>query len=140
MKRLHISNFGLKILSLILALLVWLYIVNEIQMGRINQVKSIPSFFGYEMTEKRVEVKPNIIGQPIAGFVVDTKNIIIDPKYLIVIGPKKYLRDIEYVYTEELDISEFTKDIRLAVKLSRFVKGYVPRKNFINIVIPIQKA
>lgn len=133
------NNLGLKILSLILAIVTWFYINEEFTRRKNEEEKAIFSMLHYDVILKKLPIQLTIVGQLSESHEIVTDNISIDPKTCIVIGPKRILDDISFVRTVPIDVSEYTKDINSQIALAPIASGISLQDEFVKVYIPIIK-
>jgi YbbR domain-containing protein len=135
------ENFLLKVISLVLAVGLWFYIVGELNKGaeeeRLVFQKIFPS---YGMITKKLEIKPIVMGKPKRGFTVIEDKIAVYPSYCIVIGPKSVLKDIKEIDTVPIDISGADKIITRAVPLKSIAPGIFVEETLVAATIPIERG
>ncbi len=66
---------------------------------------------------KSFEVKPSLIGFPEKGY--DLSQYFITPSSVEVQGPESIIKDLDYIYTEDIDISSRKSDFTARVRLRR---------------------
>ncbi len=139
--RLFSENFFLKVVSLVLAVGLWFYIVSELNKGteeeRLVIQQLLPS---YGMVTKKLTIKPILIGKPKRGFMALEGKIEITPSYCIVIGPKKVLAGIDEIETVPADISGADKVVTRAVALKSIAPGTYLEETLVTVTVPIEKS
>ncbi|MEA3305720.1 MAG: hypothetical protein U9R52_02785 [Candidatus Omnitrophota bacterium] len=131
------NNIGLKILSLILAMATWYYIAWELEKIRDEEEMSIFSMLHYDVISKKLPIQLALVGDAIKGYEIITDGITIDPRFCVVIGPKRILGNIDSARTMPLDISEHTKDVDKQLSLAPIAKGIILKDDFVKVHIPI---
>lgn len=140
MKRLIITNFWLKILALFLALVIWLYIVGELNKGSPEEKALFFRIMPFRVSAKEVPIKVALIGKPQDGYQVHAEAIIVKPAAYAILAPKSIIRSIDYVTTEDIDIGEFTKSVVKEVRLKPIGGGVILDRHFmVKVVIPVNK-
>ncbi len=134
-----INNIGLKILSLILAVITWFYINYELTKMRVEEEKAIISMLQYDVVSKRLPIQLTIVGKMREGYMLLKDNITIEPESYVVIGPEKILEDVAVVKTLPVDITEYTKDVTKQIGLAPIARGIKLDDEFVKIYIPIIK-
>ncbi|OIO38223.1 MAG: hypothetical protein AUJ75_03105 [Candidatus Omnitrophica bacterium CG1_02_49_10] len=139
MNRKYLGNISLKIVTLILALVVWFYIVGELneypfsdEMLKIN--------FSNPLITKVVPIQLNMVGTPPGGFKIDQSKVEFSPKELVMIGPKKLLERIQYIKTVPIDLKEYSKSNNITAALEPVFGARPSREGLIEIKIPVEKA
>jgi YbbR domain-containing protein len=133
------NNFGLKLLSLVLAITTWFYINRELTKIKNEEERAIFSLINYEVTSKRLPINLTLVGKTHEGYEIATDDIILEPETCVVIGPKRILSSVSYVRTIPIDISEYTKDIVKEIPLAPIAEGLSLRDYLVKIHIPIIK-
>ncbi|MEI8176626.1 MAG: YbbR-like domain-containing protein [Candidatus Omnitrophota bacterium] len=140
MKKLIVENFWIKVFSLLLAMIMWLYVVGELNKGTPEEKAIFGRILPYKLEAVEVPVKVTLIGKPIAGYRVLNDRIVIKPSTCLIMGPKSMIKDIPYVTTEDIDLSEFTRSVVRQVRLKQVGPGISLEKDFfITVVVPITK-
>ena len=133
------NNFGLKLVSLILAIATWLYISLELAKLKSEEERAIISMLQYEVISKRLPVQLTIVGKARKDYIVMTDDITIDPEAIVVIGPDSILERVNFARTIPIDISEYTRDIIKEIELAPIAKGITLKHSLVNVHIPIVK-
>jgi len=141
MKQLIIKNFWLKMLALFLAFVVWVYVVGELDKGTPDERALLNRVLPYKLAAKSVPVKAAIVGSPRAGYHILNEAIIIRPSTCLVMAPQNLLKNINYVTTEDIDLSEFTRPVSKEARIKPIGGGVMLEKDFfVRVVIPVKKA
>ena len=139
-RRLAFENFLLKAASLILAIGLWFYIVNELGRGsedeRMALQKILPS---YTMETKTLVIKPVMIGKPRRGYRVLAEKISTVPPYCIVVGPRNVLGSLKYIFTLPVDLAGADKTVTQAVPLKSVSPGIYMEETLVTVTIPIER-
>ena len=133
------NNIGLKMLALVLAMATWFYTGRELTKLKNEDERAIINMLRYEVVSKRVPIQLNIVGEPKQGYKLIKGDITVEPKSIVVIGPKNILEDVSAARTIPIDISENTKAIKKDISLAPIATGITLRDEFVNIYIPIVK-
>jgi YbbR domain-containing protein len=134
------KNFWLKVSALFLAVIVWLYVVGELNKGTPEEKNLFEQMLPAKLSAKEVPIKISLTGRPPAGYRVLGDSISIKPAACVIIGPKGLLKNISCVMTERIDTSEFTKSIAKEVKIKPLGAGIALENDlYVYVVIPIQK-
>ncbi|MBN1871933.1 MAG: YbbR-like domain-containing protein [Candidatus Omnitrophica bacterium] len=131
------NNFGLKLLSLILAIATWFYINRELTKKKDEEEKAIFSMLNYEVVSKKLPIQLTLVGKTQAGYEIATNRITLDPDTVVVIGPKNILSDVAYARTMPIDISEHIKDIVKEIPLAPIAEGISLKNYIVKVNIPI---
>ena len=140
MKRIAIKNLWLKVAALFLAIIVWVYVVGELNKGTPNQRALFERMLPYKVIAREVPIKIALIGKPLSGYRVLVERINVKPSSCIIMAPRNVLKSISYVTTEDIDVGEFTKSVLKKVKIKPVGPGIYLEKDFlVNIAVPIEK-
>lgn len=140
MKQLIVANFWLKILALFLAIIVWLYVVGELNKGSPEESALFFRIMPFRVSAKEVPIKVALVGKPLNGYQILAETVTVKPAAYAILAPSSIVKKIEYVTTEDIDIGEFTKSVVKEVKLKPIGGGVTLDKNFIvKVVIPVHK-
>lgn len=140
MRQLIVTNFWLKALALFLALIVWLYVVGELNKGSPEEKALFLRIMPFKLYAKEVPIKVALVGKPRYGYQVAVEKVVVKPEAYAILAPRSIAKDIEYVTTEDIDIGEFTKSAAKEVKLKPIGGGVVLDRNFmVKVVIPVHK-
>lgn len=140
MREIRIKNFWLKLLALVLAVIVWFYIVDELKKSAQKQTEVYKKILPFKVSAKRVPIKATIIGQLTEGYRIRYRDLVVKPDSFVLVGPENMLRGIYYVVTKPIDISEYTKPVTKRVELEVIGSGIVLEEKFyITVTIPIEK-
>ena len=133
------NNFGLKLLSLFLAIATWFYITSEFNKLKEEEEQTIFSMLQYDVVSKVVPIQLTIIGEVKKGYRIATDMIAVEPDTLMVVGPEKILNDVKFVRTVPLDVSEYDRNININLELAPIARGIAPKGKFTKVHIPIEK-
>jgi len=140
MKQLIVKNFWLKVTALFLAIVIWLYVVGELNKGTPEEKSLFERILPARVSAKEVPIKVVLIGKPVPGYTVLTEEISVKPYTAVVLAPRNLLKNIGYMATEEIDIGEFTKSTVKDVGIKPVGPGIVFDKDFrVRVVIPVKK-
>ena len=139
-KKTILNNIGFKLIALFLAVVTWIYIVGELNKGTSEDRAALERLLPYRMTAKFLPVELNLTGQAAEGFRILDDEIHIDPKGIMVIGPRSLLDGISFVKTEPIDISGHTKDFSKDIFLMPLARGLTIKEKFVSVTIPVEKV
>jgi YbbR domain-containing protein len=134
------KNTGLKIIALILALVLWFYVVNELNKGSevdrqfLNKV--LPSD---SVMAKKLMIRPVFIGTPRSGFSIDNKKAVIVPEYCIVVGQKDLLSRTRFAYTMPIDVRGISKPFTKSVPLNPIAPGIFMEETLVQVTVPVER-
>ena len=130
----------LKFLSLILALLVWFYIVNELNKGPNEELELLRKIHpGEGMVAKKLEIKPVFVGRPSWGNSVKRDQVAMVPEYCVVMGSKNALSKIKFAYTMPIDLKRASKTFTTQVDLNPIAPGVYMEETLVQVTVPIEK-
>lgn len=134
------KHIGLKLLSLVLALLVWVYIVNELNKGSDEELQFLRRMMPSEgLMAKKLIIKPIFVGDPYRGYLVKRDQVVIVPDYCIVVGTREMLRKIKYAYTMPIDIKKSAKTFVASIPLNPIAPGVYMEETLVQVTVPIEK-
>ncbi len=139
-KRFFTKHLILKALSLILALLVWFYIVNELNKGSVEEVQMLRKMLPSEgLVAKKLNIKPVFVGRPRRGYKINREQAVIVPEYCIVVGARDVLGRIKFVYTMPVDVRNITKTFIASVPLNPIAPGVYMEETLVQVTVPVEK-
>ena len=139
LRRLITHNFWLKVLSLALAIVTWLYVTWQLGKAKREQETALFSMIHYDIILRALPIEVTIAGKPKDGYEVKEKGITIEPKECLIVGPKNILAGVKTAKTLPLDISGYSKDLDKRVSLAPMAGGIISQDEFIKVHIPIAK-
>ena len=140
LKNFFTKHLALKILSLILALLVWFYIVNELNKGSIEELQILHKVLPTEgLIAKRLIIKPVFTGQPRWGYKVYGDRAVVVPEYCIVVGARNILGNIKFAYTMPIEIKKAAKSFTISAPLSAVAPGVYMEETLVQVTVPVEK-
>src|SRR3989338_145275 len=132
------KNLFLKLISLVLAVGIWYYAINELGKGTEEETLALQRILpSYGMVTKKLIIKPIIVGRPKPGNRVMEGRIVVAPEYCIVVGPKNPIKGLKYIYTMPIDISNSEKTIVRTVPLKPLASGVYVEETLVVVTIPI---
>ena len=138
-KKFFLNNIGLKLISLVLAIIAWVYIVGELNKATPEERAALERLLPYRMAAKVLSVQTNVIGTPKAGYKVTTGNITVSPDSIMVVGPRSLLDRVSFIKTEPVDISDHVKPVSRDVSLVPMAKGLSIKEKLVTVHIPIER-
>lgn len=93
-----------------------------------------------EMIVQKLEVEPVFLGEPAFGYHLDRDNIQLDPRSVLVEGPKSQLEKMEKMKTQPIDVVGRVRSFRKTVRLSEEPGLKVLSESWIDAYIPIQET
>ncbi|NQT90629.1 MAG: hypothetical protein HQ558_05185 [Candidatus Omnitrophica bacterium] len=135
-----LNNISIKIISLVLAILTWVYIAGQLYRADLAQKKEAPSIIkvsGKKLIVKRLPIYVNIEGEPVKGYKVALDKIVVSPSHSVVAGPPDVIKDISYITTKPIDISKVNSNIRKRIGLMNIKDCKIGYEDLVNITVPI---
>ena len=140
MKRNLLNNMGLKLISLVLAIIAWVYIVGELNKATPEERAALERLLPYRMAAKFLPIQVNFTGKAKAGYEIVTDGVTINPDGIVVIGPRSLLDKTSFIKTEPVDVSDHMKSFSKDVSLIPMAKGLSVKEKLVTIDVPIKKA
>ena len=139
-KKFFTKNIWLKIGSLLLALVLWFYIVNELNKGSEEDMQFLKKVLPSEgVVAKKLFIKALLVGSPKWGYTADPRKAIIVPEYCIVVGTKQLLSKIRFAYTTPIDVSNISRPFTKSVPLNPIAPGVYMEETLVQVTVPIEK-
>lgn len=139
LSRIITHNFWMKVLSLALAIVTWLYVTWQLQKAKHEEERAIFSMIHYDIVLRSLPIEMTIIGKPKDGYEVAEKGITVEPKECLIVGPKNILANVKTAKTVPIDISGYSKDVDKKISLAPMAGGILSEDEFIKVHIPIAK-
>lgn len=134
------KHLALKALALILALMVWFYIVNELNKGSSEETQLLRKMrFGEGMVAKKLMIRPVFVGRPYPGYAIVRDQVVVAPEYCIVIGAREVLGKVKSAYTVPIDINKASKTFSVSAALSPISPGVFTEETLVQVTVPIEK-
>ncbi|MFH1995876.1 MAG: YbbR-like domain-containing protein [Candidatus Omnitrophota bacterium] len=134
------ENLILKILSLVIAVGVWIYVIGELGKGALEQQRFLEKIFPtYGMMAKNLMIKPRLVGAPRRRYEVINDMIVVVPEDCIVVGPKRILENIESIDTATIDIDGMDKTFTRSVPLKPIASGVYFEETVAMVTVPIER-
>jgi len=134
------KHLFLKFLSLMLALLAWFYIVNELNKGPNEELELLRNMHPAEgMLAKKLMISPIFVGKPSWGNSVRRDQVAIVPEYCIVMGSRNVLDKVKSAYTMPIDLKKVSKTFTAQVALSPIAPGVYMEETLVQVTVPIEK-
>ena len=134
------KHLALKILSLILALLVWFYIVNELNKGSVEELQILHKIMPTEgMIAKKLIIKPVFTGHTHWGYKIPEDRAMVVPEYCMAVGARNALENIKFAYTMPIDIKRASKPFTTTVPLSMVAPGVYMEETLVQVTVPVEK-
>ncbi|MCX5668081.1 MAG: hypothetical protein NTY34_07235 [Candidatus Omnitrophica bacterium] len=130
----------LKFLSLMLALLAWFYIVNELNKGPNEELELLRKMRpGESIVAKKLMISPVFTGKPSWGNTVRRDQLVVVPEYCVVMGSKNVLGKVKSAYTVPIDLKRASKTFITQVALSPIAPGVYMEDMLVQVTVPIEK-
>jgi len=127
------TNLLYKLVALILAVITYIYVQNEISSsGKFHNQQ-----FLKELDFKVVPVRVVFKGEPPPGYRILTANVKVKPEKVVVMGKKEDLDKIMEISTQEIDVRKFTHTRTLYVSLKPVENAIIGDKGVIEVEIPV---
>lgn len=134
------KHIALKILSLILALLVWFYIVSELDKGSDDELKMLRKLLPSEaLVAKKLPIKPVLVSKPHKGYIVNRNQVIMAPEYCIVVGTRDMLGKLKNAYTMPIDLRGSSKPFTTSIPLNPIAPGVYMEETLVQVTVPVEK-
>lgn len=134
------ENVWLKMGSLLLALILWFYVVNELHKGSEEDRQFLNRILPSEgLSAKKLLIKPVLIGVPPRGYMVDPRKAVVTPEYCIVVGTKDLLSKIRFAYTMPIDVRGESKSFNKSVPLSPIAPGIYMEETLVQVTVSVEK-
>jgi len=138
-KNIVLNNAGLKVISLVLAIVMWFYIAGELNRLALEEGMGIKGGVPYKIAAKVLPISIDIRGSVIEGYELKKEKILVTPEVCNVVGVKRLLDQVESIRTVPIHVGEYTRTITLRVSLVSPSKGIRLVDRFATVVIPIEK-
>ena len=139
-KDIFTKHLLLKALSLVLALLVWFYIVNELNKGSNEELELLKKMRpGEGIVAKKLIIVPVFIGKPSWGNVVRRDQVTVAPEYCMAMGPKNVIGNIRSAYTVPIDLKRASKPFIAQAALNPISPGVYMEETLVQVTVPIEK-
>ncbi len=132
------GSFFLKLAALVVAVLTYFYIHNEIRNVE-EQNAADPSYKLIKLTAKTVRVKVRLDPAMPAGYRALEDQIVVSPQMITVIGPEALFGDEQGAETSMVDVSEYTKTVTKHVPLESVAGIHVVGEPMtVDVTVPIE--
>ena len=139
-KKFFTENIWLKVGSLFLALVLWFYIVNELNKGSEEDRQFLNKVLPSEgVVAKKLTIKALLAGTPKWGYTVDPRKAVIVPEYCIVVGTRQLLSKIRFAYTTQIDVGNVSRPFTKSVPLNPIAPGVYMEETLVQVTVPIEK-
>ncbi len=133
------GSWLLKLAALMVALITYSYIHNEIYNGR-KKDASDSSYKLIKLTAKNLPVKVRLETTPPDGYRIVEDQVAVSPTQVVVIGPEALLENAWNVETAIVDLSESTKLVSKRIPIESVAGIHVVGQPYsVEVSIPIEK-
>lgn len=135
------NNFWLKIIALILAIISWMYISEEVKQGTAIRPPNFLSRFVEEnpIISKSVAIVPKIENEPPRGFEVKEKEIYISPSNCEIWGRKNKIKRVNNIFTTSINVEGKTETFQTHVQLATIPGVVLPENSMVEVKVPIEE-
>ena len=128
----------LKIVALILAVVTYFYITNELRQNRTRVID--PSYKLIKLTAKTLPLKVRFAAEPPAGYKLLIDQVKTNPAKVTVIGPEALLDEAFNAETALIDLSENTATVVRKIPIESVAGIHVAGEaHLVDVTVPIQK-
>ena len=133
------NNFWAKIISVALAAATWFYVFDLINTDPLLQRAGSPEsvFSRYNFVIKEVPVKPVFYGRSPDGYRVEYDDVKVVPSKLALYAPKSILIGVNELRTDRIDVSEYTRSVKLNLKLHSNVETLPIEEKTVDVYVPV---
>lgn len=140
-KKFFTENIGLKLIALILAFMLWFYVVSELRKGSEEENQFLDKVFPrQQVAAKKLSIKPIFVGRLRSGYEIAGNKVVTVPDYCIVVGTKDILEKIKFIYTMPVDLGGASKSFTKSVALNPIAPGIYMEETFVEVTVPVEKA
>ena len=133
-----LNNIGFKALALFFALATWFY-VGEANKKDTTRTAFEKIFMPKNYMAKTLFVKPVFVGKVPAGYRLIDQKLKVSPVSVLCVAPVKVISGKEFIYTEPIDLDEYTKTKLLDVGLRSFSTSVKIENATVRVLLPIEK-
>ena len=133
------GSWALKLAALVVALITYYYIHNEIYNTEKNNTTD-SSYKLIKLTAKNLPVKVRLETTPPDGYRIVEDQVTVLPSELVVIGPEALLENAWNAETSIVDISESTKPVSKKIPIESVAGIHVVGQPYlVDVSVPIEK-
>jgi len=92
-----------------------------------------------QLIVKKLEIKPNLVGEPAFGYKLSEKEIQLDPNAILIEGPKGALEKLDSIKTEMIDLVGRIRSFRRTVELDLPPNIKPLSESLVDVYIPIKE-
>jgi YbbR domain-containing protein len=136
------NNFWPKVIALVLAVATWFYVFDLVNTDSfLQKTETVEEMLSrFEFTMKEVPVKPVFTGRSPEGYQAVFEKVMVDPSKVALFGPEEILEGVGELRTEPIDVNEYTKSVRLEVKVESDVKALNFKNKTVYVYLPVEPA
>ena len=126
-------------LALLLACITWFYVAETAKPGMKKtalQHLLTPTHY----VSKTLDVVPIFVGVAPDGYTLVRSKAKVTPAEMVVLGPADVLSRAENIYTQPIDVSEYTKNKTIEVSLQNMARSVKLRGTKVQVYLPVEKA
>ena len=132
------GSLPLKIIALVVAVLTYFFIRNEMTNTNSERV-SDPSYKLIKLTAKSLPVKVRLVETPPEGYRILADRVSVAPGRIVVIGPEALLEEASNAETTLVDVSDSTKTTTKKVTLESVAGRHLTGEPyFVEVTVPIE--
>ena len=93
-----------------------------------------------EMIVKKLEIEPVFLGEPAFGFRLDLEKVQLDPRSVLIEGPKSQLEKVEKIKTQPIDTVGRGRSFRKTIRLAEIPGLKIVSETLIDAYVPIEES
>jgi YbbR domain-containing protein len=133
-------NAGLKVTALVLALMLWFYVVDALNRGSEEDKQFLSKVLPQDgVFAKKLPIRAVFIGAPRSGYTIDSRKAVIVPDFCIVVGQKDLLSRVRFAYTMPIDVRGVSKPFSKSVALSPIAPGIYMEETLVQVTAPVER-
>ncbi len=134
------NNFWPKVIALVLAIATWFYVIDLVDRDSFSQKKeSMEEVMSrYKFMVKKVPVKPAFFGKSPKGYKVLMNDVVLDPPSIVIFGPEKLISEIEVLSTDNINLAEYTRTVKLRLGIQSGVKALQLKNKWVDVYLPVE--
>lgn len=135
MKSGFLEGIFLKLSALALAVVAYFYVSAELK----ESPGTLPSALIKDYAVKSVPIRVDLLGRPPRGFQIQEKQIVVEPKQVMIVGPDHLINPLDYLETQPIYIGGRTGEVkaRIGLKVTRGIRRM--EQEMVDVVIPIER-
>lgn len=132
-----VNNISIKIISLVLALIVWFYIGDII--GE-NPFLVRPKVVSTNFISSYIPVEPRFTGILSEGYTLNRDKIKVEPSKILIIGDRKILEQLSKIYTVPIDISGISKTKDVVAELEVLGQELEFKEAVVKVTVSVERV